>query len=516
MSDYQYPGSDLDQAKNLLATIGSYWHVVYQGNDLLQSALHAKAQLTAQSHLDFLELIASISRFDVPVFHKENWHFLSFLQSEVNNFDALVPEYNQDDPVNVYSQNTNLKYGEPRGIDYSVPLPKGLVDFKVVMNRITEPSLTLIRDIDFYSPKPGVLTFRTNPFDNPLIPTRAVWKNGAIVDHEAGLWIFRGEWDWDTVYEQFGYVLKLRMQSSEGYKQLLNAIFDSLVEGTKVRDIQYAWSAITGIMLVREAQETVEAVLQDVRSEVVITDQHAYAFPLGSRVIVAVGDVLQAGDPVVDTLQFLEFNRGQVPPELQALAIGPGFLSTGFWGDLVFEDKQVDLIVEEDVDGFTKVSWELGGFPNDVTKFWDDVHTRGIAKNETLAQLLDVRSSPPDEPGPASLPAMINPLQFLCRNILRFHAYVVKIRSSHMGKHRLGIQAATNLRRIVPPHTAMIVLVELEHSDEPIMMDGPGTENRPGYQETQSVFPMMVTDEVLPSTLISERIRFYQISGKCE
>jgi len=515
--EYRYPGSDLDRVDILLATIGSFWHTTYQGSDLVGSTLYAAGQLAAQAHLDFLELIASVSRFDVPVFHRENWHLLTVRESQVNNFEALIPEYDSGDPPGTYSGSTDLKYGVPVSRDFSVPAPADLVDFKVVMNRIMSPSLTLIRDVDFYVPAPGIISFRSNPFNNPLVPTREVWEGEQVVDREASLWVFKGDWDWDSVYEQFGYVLGLRLKSSQGYKELINAIMDALVEGTKVRDLHLAWSAITGVPLIAEPTETVENVLQDARSEVVITDQHAYKFPLGSNVIVSEGDVLHAGDPVVDTLQFFEFNRGEVSEDIQMLAIGPGILATGYWGDLVWEDKDVDLVVEEDVDGYTKVSWELGGFPPDVAKFWDDVHAAGVAKGETIANLLDVRSNPPEEPGPASLPATINPLRFLCQNLFRYHAFVVKVRVGCTSREALKLSAAASLYRIVPPHTLMIVLVELDHSDEPIIMDGPGTASAPGYEEQVTGFPAMVVGETIDGpTMIQERVRAYQIAGRCQ
>jgi hypothetical protein len=374
VADYRYPANDLDLAENLLAVVGSFWSLTYQGNDFLQSALFSVGQLAAQAHLDFLELIASISRFEIPVFHTENWRLLTIRESEL--LAGQVPVYSTSNPPANYSQNSSLQYGQRVPGSYSCSLPEGFHDCRVVLNRITDASLTLIRDIDFQL-SPGLITFQQNPFANPLVLTREVWENGAVIDREAGLWLFRGQWDWDTVYQQFGYVLGLRLASSEGYKELVNAILDALVEGTKIRDLQLAWSAITGVPLVREQTETVEEVLADSGGEVVITDRQAYRFPAGSTVLVSPGDTLSAGDPLVDTLQFYEFNRGQVPDGLTGLALGPGFLSAGFWGDLVWENKTVALVVEENVDGYTKVSWEISGFPADVEKFWDDVRAQG-------------------------------------------------------------------------------------------------------------------------------------------
>ena len=87
MAKYTYPTSELDNAGKLLSTIGSYWATTYLGMDFLSDVLKAKANLTAQTWVNFMELIASISRFTVPVFHHENWYPVVVKESELNNFD---------------------------------------------------------------------------------------------------------------------------------------------------------------------------------------------------------------------------------------------------------------------------------------------------------------------------------------------------------------------------------------------------------------------------------------------
>ena len=288
------------------------------------------------------------------------------------------------------------------------------------------------------------------------------------------------------------------------------------MEIKKIKDIQQAWSAITGIALVREATEQVETISVDSRSQLVITDRHVYKFPVGSNVIVSVGQQLTAGSPLVDTLLFYEFNRGQVSSDLTGLVFGRGILSNDFWGDLVFENKDVPLEVSTDAGGRTKVQFEIGGFPGDVEAFWDIVHTRGLTAGKTLANLLDLRESPVDEPTAAMLPTTINPLKFVVQNLLRYHAFVVKLRSGLLSIKALGLSAAACLKRIIPPHTLMLVLVELDHADEPIIMDGPGSDTNPGYTESVRSFQCMVTADTLTPALITEKVRLRQISGRCE
>jgi hypothetical protein len=521
MATFQYPVSDLDRAEQLLALLGSYWSNTFAGSDLVQDILFARGQLDSQAYLDFLDLIASMSRFTVPIFHRENWHLLTFLQSEVDQSPVLLATY-ADGKTVLYTNANQLLYGEPQAIRevYSVPCPAELMDCPLILNRIAAPSLTLVKDVDYFLPEPGVICFRDNPFLSELVPTQPVFNPAGVqIDQQAGLWLYHGQWDWHTVYEQFGYALKLHLASSEGYRDLINAILDAMMEGTKLRDLHYALSAITGIPLVIETKEIVQVIEPDRRSLCVITDRHAYKFPLGSQPLVQVGQTVQGGDPLVDTLQFFEFGRGTAPAELSGLVLGPGLLSSkaGFWGDLTFDNKDVPLTVEENVSGKTKVSFEIGGFPEDVKLFWDLTHMAGVIRGQTLANLLDKRKNPTTEPSAANLPATVNPLQFLCANYFRYHAIVAKVRVDLLGKNALGMWSAAVLKRIMPPEKALILLMELAHSDEPIIMEGPGTDTSPGYEEQVSGFPCMTASDTIDgSVMITERVRIFQIKGKCE
>jgi hypothetical protein len=313
-----------------------------------------------------------------------------------------------------------------------------------------------------------------------------------VVDEVATLWVFRGQFDWEQVYRQFAYVLGLKLQSSSGYRDIMNAVFDSIVGGTTQRAMQLAMSVITGIPLVVETEETVVEVTTDANHLLVVTDQHAYRFKNTATATAAAGDVVHTGDSLVDALAFYELNHGDVPTAIPALAMGAGFLASCYYGDLVFENKSVPLETTEAEDapyGYTYVRFGLGGFPLDVTKFFDDMHLRGIAEAErpiaecedvetitipeigmddryirrgTLAHRLDTRTTRVGEPTAAALPATINPLQFLVANVLRNNLTVIRVNMSGLGADALGLHHAELLHRIMPPHTAVIVLVVLD------------------------------------------------------
>jgi hypothetical protein len=62
----------------------------------------------------------------------------------------------------------------------------------------------------------------------------------------------------------------------------------------------------------------------------------------------------------------------------------------------------------------------------------------------------------------------------------------------------------------------MMLIVELGYADNPVIMENPGTELAPGYEEEFAGFPCMVIAETMdPGTYISEQVRITTIGGRC-
>ena len=310
-----------------------------------------------------------------------------------------------------------IKYGVAQNLYSAFPLPSDVKGAGFIFNRLTSPSLSLVKNLD-YLLSDGVITFRENPFNNPLISSRDVYKDGVVVDREIVLWLFRAQIDVQDIYKQHGYVINLKLDSSSRYRDLVNGIRDAVSEGAATRQLEDAIAAITDTPIVRNESEVVAHVLTDSRSQLVITDKEVYKYPLSATPIVSVGDTVRAGDQLVDTVEFIEFHDGTVPSDLVSLVVGSGLLPGGYLGGISWPNKTVDVVV--DTSGiFTRVEWELGGFPGDIEKFWDDFNADGVLNPPTLAQLLDKRANPVGEPTAGSLPTTINPLEFLAQNVLR-------------------------------------------------------------------------------------------------
>jgi hypothetical protein len=460
---YTYLDSDLHDPRKLLALLGSFWGDLFLGVDQVVGHLAGAGEAGYQASIDLAETIRSVGRPTVPVFHTEQWYSCVILESARGS----VPVLYGGTGSGVFGGG--LSYGASAVPVYSWACPVANVD--LIMNRIYDPSATLTRGVDFVIDG-GRLVFLADPFADPrFIPGPVLDDEGRAIDRQVTLWLFRPAVDQQHIWMQFGYIMGIQLPSSPEYKDLVNALLDAITGCTATEQLDRMLAAVTGCPLARGDEVVVDiAVVGD--TLLVITDRWAYQFPTAATPVVRVGDGVEEGDALVDTVETWYLNHGTVPGWLGGLAVGEGLLQPGYLSDLMFSDVDTPLVVEPDVDGYTKVSWALGGFPADVAAFWDDVHARGVASGTTLAHMLDVRESPVGEPGPGSLPASINPLGFLAANYLRHNALLVRINTGGCGPAALGLDQLRHLRRIVPPHEAILIVIEMPVVQDSVIVDG--------------------------------------------
>ena len=508
MTDYSFPSNDFEKPEILLDLIGSHWLNVYDGNQLVSKYLEARALEETQTASDAQEMVDSLSHQNVPVFHKDHWHVLTIKESELTEVPLTYGE------GATYGQGYLYGYTTGRST-YHFPVDDSLRRVPQIFNRITDPSLSYTYGVEFKIAN-GEIVFNDNPFANALFATAAVYDGDTVVDREIQLWLFQSEWDMAHIYTYFGYLLNLELESSQAYKDAVSTIFAAYNSGTSLRHFQQALSALSGVQCVIEDEETVEVITTDSRWTLVITDKNVYKFNLGVVVNVSVGDTVYGGQFLCDAIKIYELNDGSVPADLLAIQLNEGILGNGYLEGLTFENKTVDLDVDTSGD-YTKVSFEIGGFPTDVDAFWNEVHERGVAAGQTLAHLLDVRTNPPDEPAAASLPSTINPLEFLAENFLRFNTYVVKIKSNQ-ANGGIGLSNLRILRRIVPPWTAVIVLFELGIDNETLSLAVTGDSETFGFDESASAAiagDLMSETWSFPS-MFSEAPTLRRVGGICQ
>lgn len=631
---FVYPASDLDRHRAMIATLGSFWARTYTGIDQIHSYATATAELVAQSHLNVLELAASLSRFHIPVFHTENWLPIPLRRSQQNTRASTAFKFDQ--AANTFNGATTFNSAVNTDT-FAYTVNKNLESVYQIFDKLMFPTITLSKNANFIVDKEnGAIIFSEDPFANPAFLRRGIYDgSGRLADEEIMLWGFKAKLDYNYIFEQFSYAIGVHLRSSENAKQFMNAVFSALLDGgTTVNTLTQAMSAICDVAVVKAPQETVELITLDAHGLLIATDKNAYRFAETATPVVEVGQTLRANDNLVRTFEIVEFNTGVVPNSVSALALDRGFVSACFYGDLIFENVEVPLeVIEDHPSGYTFVRFKVSGFPEDVNLFFEELHARGVAaakldpnvcneaplkyqtkgvfplignpeslyvaedtgyfyrwrlitaptlevgryaelteferchppweqfdnfttfptrgnpnkiyfdaatgkfyrwvidtpakpavgeyfftpppylqkKLGTLAHLLDKRAQPEGEPKASDLPAKINPLQFLVKNVFRNNVFTVLIRVSDLGQNRLGLYNIRHIRQVLPPNVAAFFVYELGAIYDPKNGDK-------DVRETLTKFKgMEPAQDAVPEVYVKDRGVFIgKISGTCQ
>jgi hypothetical protein len=450
-----YPTSDLDSAKTFLSSLGSFWSLAFSEN--LESVMGGSLELNWQAYINYLEAITSVSRFTVPVYHTKLWDRLLIRKSEMNS--ALVsPTVYADSP---HTYNDGMKYGDAAPTpNFRCPIGSSLAGAMQAVDIPIKPSTTLQAGVDYTIRAGSYIEFVADPFASGKFTARSIINTTTgLPDEEIELWLFKSSLDLNLIYEQFGYALGVYFSvSSENYKSLLNAIWDSMVLGPSAKSLRVAIGAISGAPVVRNSSETIEAIITtDSRYKQIITDKEVYTFSLTATPTVIVGQTVYAGDFLTDMVYLAE--------SCDALTF---FTNTGkgFYLDssLVTTDLVTPLYVPgvatasnmtytTDGDGFvTTVITSITGDAGDLTTFWANANAAGKATGKSLARALRPNPERTDQPGISELPTQINPALFFVQQIFGSNVVLLYIKS----QQGLGASALTNLRKIVPAHVTVL------------------------------------------------------------
>jgi hypothetical protein len=528
MQKFFYPASDLDRAKQLLRVLGSFWAMTYEAKDQLNAFTAAVAAGVAQTVDNVTELVDATSRRDIAIWHTENWYPLTLKKSELNLTAANNYKFDVDEFS--FSSNPSVRLDAFKQEDFfAFPIPKNFVFTGQLYDRILLPSFSLLANVDFIIERADAsIIFVRNPFDIAGVTTTPIYVNGEMVDETITLWAFKAKFDHERLFRQFSYAINARLKSSENSKQLLNAVFDGLLAGGATYSVlAAALSAVFDVPLSKIDGERVELIELDNRGLLIITDHNVYKFAADANPVVAVGDVLRAGDRLINAFEIISLNRGEVPEQLTALALDSGFTSGCFYSDLIFENKEVPLIVDErHPSEFTYVSFPISGFPPDINKFFDEMHARGIeslsipvpdgctpppTRTGTLAHVLDRRKNPVGEPAADDLPATINPLKFIVENVLKNNTTAVIVRVPELGKNRMGMYNIRHIRQLLPPHTTVIFNYIISGQTDWIAPEDT-------ISEFLSVFTAAepLTDSVTDNLINDRGVTVRVISGSCQ
>ena len=215
-------------ANSLFSMLGTFWNQYFGDSAFIGSLEGGIQDQGAQTYFEFIQRVAAVSRFEIPVFKSQYWYFLTLKQSEQNSGRALVIKYGDTDLA--YGDGSIYGgFGKPK--DYMFEIDPTLKSALAITNRVTDASLLWMNGTDFEF-EDDFIIFKDSPFDNDLIPKRTIVdENGVKVDEEVGLWLYMGQWDIEWVWNQFGFAVQLWLESSEAYKEIVNILYDMKMFG---------------------------------------------------------------------------------------------------------------------------------------------------------------------------------------------------------------------------------------------------------------------------------------------
>jgi hypothetical protein len=529
MQTFTYPSSDIDRRESLLAVLGSFWARTYEGVDQLHSYTRATAAAVAQTQLNLLETVAALSRFEIPVFHTENWYPIVLRKSDTNV--TAANQYRFDEGAFEFDGAPQLAFDAFTGKDFfAFPVSRDVRTPAQLFDRLLFPTFSLAGGVDFViDTRTSTILFVSDPFASTTVTRRPIYDGDKLVDEEITLWAFKAQFDYQYVFQQFAYAVNINLPSSENAKNLVNAVIDGLVAGgASSAVLSEVFAAIFDVPVVKTDNEVVELMTVDNAGLVIATDKNVYRFAAEANPVVAVGDALKRGDRLVDVFDIFELNRGEVPAAITALAVDSGFTAACFYGDLIFENKSVPLDVDaEHPSGFTYISFPLSGLPSDVQRFFDEMHARGIEQIPqtppecdptglnrrlgTLAHILDRRKTPIGEPAASDLPTTINPLEFLVKNVFRNNAIIAKVQVSRLGKNHLGLYNIRHVRQLLPPGSALFLVYALSSKKHQITANNSLFETIDFFKAAEPL-----TDSVANSLVTDRGVIVRTVSGTCQ
>lgn len=519
-----YPDQPLDDPDALAPFVGEYWTRWYGDADFCRRYLRALTLVMRSVHRVFGAATSRAGWEEIPLHEPMAFLPIAIRESQVNASPSALLRFDRNpwnfgatasfDDYPPYIAAADEVYVDG-GYVFRHPAPARLVSVKLLANGLVTPTASWHQGIDYILAE-GDLVFRANPFLADLFAIEDVYDDtGTVVDRQITLWGHEAALDRRWLSDLLGSVVGVEDASSVEYHRFLLAAMQSTTAGSSAAAVRAMFESAIGVPLA-QGDETVEAIGTDRRQQVVWTDKNVYLLPLGSELAVAVGDVLTPAASLCSAFRLDELHRGQVPPGLHSLSLGPEHLGLPIRG-LVFDDAVVPIDVEATQEGL-RTEFTIGGSIEDVALFWDTVHARGVAAGRLLSSSLDPLGRNPAPVG--SIPATINPLEFLLANVLRGPIFICQIRpvflASENLSRRLGWLQA--LRQSSNPWGGFFLILILPRLGDRIDPANEDTELGPGMRDGVGVGPALgpVPNETISGdVLVRDSFRFRIDTSAC-
>lgn len=450
-------------ANTLFKWLGSFWSDIYEDDGFAKSLQSARSLRAAQLYLDILEAANLKDRSNAPVFHRERWYPIVVRRSWRNTSkstalklgskeDAKLGDQNPNDEKDrVYPKGTVFRLG---GKEYSF---KDIVVYPVstdikkipscIVDNIAAPKVVLHSNTDFLLMDGALaLVSKYDPFgDGSPFPKFELDPDDpdGPVDYETVLWASDALFDKDLVYGHLGYAIGLPTESTELYKRVVNAVWNTVSDGAAPRMLKALLAAICGVPTIRNEKERVEQILRLKDRIQVVTDKEVYTLNPEAelRPSVKPGSVLGMFDTIESSVKvypyvtdtskmegYTEF-ADKFESDVPVLDLPPAFFRSDVEDGFSVGWDERDIVCHGfDKNGNPKLSFQLEGSELDNDIFWGDVWSTyedlGVSMESCFDGYLDDTLY-----ADGKTVGRISPIKFFLRHLVGANTLIITIRT---------------------------------------------------------------------------------------
>jgi hypothetical protein len=356
---------------------------------------------------------------------------------------------------------------------------------QTISDTIIRPTTTLATGVHFSLDNTFII-FRedSDPFDLGTFPTRLVDNNGTT-DQEILLWATDVLFDYEFLYDNYGYAIRLQDESSEYYKDVINALWNIRFSTANLASLRASIGDMLGNPAVKSDGETIEVIHPESDESIsVVTDSNVYSYPPNTVLLptTVVGAVVNQGDFLTETVRLYTkldpdkfYGANGIPLSDFVLHVPSLYIPKGIIGSyggesgLVADWKTTDITFEgNDANGNPKYQFDLGGAPTDVQAYWENLW--GNAETQGVDLYTDVFEpyiySPPPYIALGIPVGTINPLDFFMRTFLKPNVGIIVVDFSALPSNINSLAILSRLNNLIAAHALLIIIGKQSVSDQ--------------------------------------------------
>jgi hypothetical protein len=471
---------DFTYGRNFSTFLGSFWSSLFDEGALGDSIGYATSEMLCELYLDVIDIINASSIDATSVFNRKSIYPLIISESQLNNYSEN-PIYGNDGNYgsqlesSTYESGSYLQYGQISKLNanYVYPISEKISKIGgVALNRLFNPSVTFVNESDYFL-RDNKVFFRKNPFDNDLIPKRAV-QDAATgdIDREIVIWFCNVDEDDFKLYDKYGFIFTNIKKSSEQYKKIIQKLFNILSTGSSSDSLCSYLSVIAGSPVIIETTETVEEILDGPEGKLVVTDKNIYVVDSDIDISknVKVGQELKSGSPVADIIELYNTKKAgwwnslvSIPMKIGNTTNTSGFISfpnkyeKGVYGDQLTSSQ------------FSKpLYFKLIGEQKYIDEFWMNLNKKSKKSKINWGHKLFKKysSSNTDSNFLSEKDIFLNPAEIFCEDLFKDNILPVKIKLNKVKNYDIFFSTIDPLELITPVNCILMLFFEVSLIDK--------------------------------------------------